>query len=247
MADASEPAGACRACGEPITRRFCSNCGRDSQCANCGTTLRGPYCGLCGAEADPQTTVAKSVSTTGTPGDARRRPKWVVPTVIAAVVAILLAGIGFAALSSEDSKGTDLAAADATVETTTTAAPQTTTTTAAIATTSTQPKPAGCTQSAVTAVLTNGRWREIDPGAAANLEVDLSATKFNSSNTWAYVRTKNRPTSPGYQPAIAWFNCQNGQWVYVSYGNPPGPSCATASEELKAAMAEVNGDTCFPD
>jgi hypothetical protein len=246
MADTTEPASACRACGGLITRRFCSNCGRDSQCLTCGATLLGPYCGGCGAEADPQWATPKSASTGVISNDERHRPKWVLPAAIAATVAVLVAGIGLAASLTGSSEDSELVAVDVTVGMATTV-PETTTTAVTIATTTTQPKPAGCTQPAVTAVLTNGQWREIDPGAAANLEVDLSATKFNSSDTWAYVSTKNRPTSPGYQPAIAWFNCQNGQWVYVSYGNPPGPSCATASAELKAAIAEVTGGTCFPN
>jgi hypothetical protein len=246
MADATGPASACRACGELITRRFCSNCGRDSQCSTCGATLRGLYCGDCGAEADPQRATPKSTSNGVISNDERHRPKWVLPAAIAATVVVLVAGFGLAASLTAGSEDSEFVAVDVTVDMATTV-PETTSTAVTIATTTTQPKPAGCTQSAVTAVLTNGQWRNIGSVQAANLEVDLSATKFNSSNTWAQVWTKNRPTSPGYQTAIAWFNCQSGQWVYVSYGEPPGPSCSTASEEFKAAMAEVNGDTCFPD
>jgi hypothetical protein len=133
-----------------------------------------------------------------------------------------------------------------TATTTKTQLPTTTTSLARTTTTNRPASTASCNSDSITTVLTSGQWTGVDQKMASNLAVDLSATKFTSDGKWAKVATKNLPTSPGYQPPLAWFHCVGGNWTYVTYGEPPGPTCSTASEELKAAIKEITGGTCSP-
>jgi len=218
VSDVSKPSPVCRSCGEPITRRFCSGCGLDSQCGACGATLLGAYCGECGTP-----------SPTAEPGIVNRvqsktRPKWLLPAAITALVVILIGSvIAIAGSNSDGSDSQAIADSGNEIDTTTTQAPTTSTT--ASPTTTTAPT----TTIAVSC-----------PTDQASLKAKIVEAGFSNASTMShmgvqsgsiknamgtkYIYFRLAPIDEfGSQGGGVFMRCDSGGWAFL--GIVDGYSC----------------------
>lgn len=135
VSDLSDEAINCRGCEAPLSQRFCTTCGLDSQCANCGATLNSAFCGQCGTPTGVSAGTAPSFQTDGGSTGGRKRV-----AVVAGVLAIVVIVGGISAvLLMRDSKSESSTAGTAISESSTTTIQETTTQPVAKPTTSVTP------------------------------------------------------------------------------------------------------------
>ena len=211
--------GNCRSCGEPLTQRFCANCGTDSQCASCGAPLTGSFCGQCGAAvAGAATTSAAATATT----KAKRAP-WVIPVAIVAAIALIASLVTIAVVASGGGSSSDEnAIVDVSVapESTTTVAP---TTTAAPTTTlppTTVPVSCPADPNSLMAALAKGGFS--NASTLSHMGVASGSSKFVMANKYIYFRLVPIDQM-GSQGGGIFMRCDGGSWTFL--GVVDGYSC----------------------